>query len=231
MSVFPNLDIEAVVQVGDRTRLNAARSISNDSTNQIAKIEIQPAADAAWFDVTDLKFLDWEYALDGSMLVTVKVTTDDNLSKSATRMIQVISAADDNLFSDDSDLTAWEPRLFDYLPEGKSSFKSSHREAQTQILDWLDAHEIRGRDRQRLTAAAVVDTKEVREWSKFLTLQIIFEGISNAVDDVFSVKALKYASHAQTASQRASIKLDTNGDGKADESERVQSGSIGVSRE
>jgi uncharacterized protein YqfB (UPF0267 family) len=234
MAIFPVLEIEAVVQVNDRTRINASRSVADPNEAAISKVEIQAETGGDWYDVYDATssdnwYLDWQYASAGSKTVSCRVTTNASPT-SVTATLTVKSVADDNLFSSDSDLTAWEPDILKYIRDGRSSFKDVHRESQKQILDWFDSQGIRDEDDNRYTAADVVDVQEVKEWSKFLTLQIIFEGISNAVDDVFSKKALKYEGYALRARNRSEIKLDTDGDGDAENSERTSVMTIKVGR-
>ena len=73
----------------------------------------------------------------------------------------------------------------------------------------------------KLTQDAIIDVSEVKLWSTYLTLTIIFEGISNAVDDVFMQKAIKYKSAALEARDKAFIRLDLNGDGIQEKGEAL----------
>jgi hypothetical protein len=230
MAIFPHLETENIVQVGDLTRLSAARSIATPDEEPISLIEIRPEENAPWFNVTEKGFLDWVFADPGDKIAEVRVATGESSFAVVEAGISVLTEAADNLFASDSELTAWEPDVLNYIRPGRASFKDVHREAQTQILDWFDAKGIRDVTGQRLTAAAVVDVKEVKEWAKFLALQIIFEGVSNAVDDVFSRKAEKYSGLASRARNRSELKLDFNGDGQISQSERVGMTSVGVKR-
>ena len=230
MAIFPSLEIEEKVQIGDKTRLNATRSFVSADEEDISLVEIQPEAGADWIDVTTDKYLDWSYSTDGLKTVKVRVTTDGSAEPLSDTMV-VVDEAEDALFSADSDLTAWEPNILNFIRLGRASYKDVHREAQKQILDWLDGQGLYDTDGNRLTAAAVVDVQEVKEWSKFLTLQIIFEGLSNAVDDVFAKKAQKYESLALKARGRSEVKLDLDGDGEADNSERQWIASVKVKRQ
>ena len=71
-------------------------------------------------------------------------------------------------------------------------------------------------DNNKLTAAAVA-AEDMAEWSKYLTLQYIFEGLSNSMDDIFHEKGLRYRALAETAASRAVLRLDIDGDGSTDE--------------
>ncbi len=54
-----------------------------------------------------------------------------------------------------------------------------------------------------------------------MTLRLIFEGISNAVDDVFALKAQRYSSEEIRARHRAVIRIDIDGDGTVDDFEDI----------
>jgi hypothetical protein len=242
VAIFPYLETESVIQVNDRTRLGGVRSYITSLENAVTKVEFNPdtvGAPTVWYDVTPtdptdttLYYLDWQFVAAGAFTVSLKVTTNTvgPVTATITKDLTVKTVADDNLFSVDSDLTAWEPDILGYTRPGRASFLDIHREAQIQILDWLDEHEIWDKNQNRLTAAAVVDVQEVKQWSKFLTLQIIFEGLSNAIGDIFEKKSQRYAAKAEVARARGQIKLDLNGDGAADNVERISFNSIRVVR-
>jgi hypothetical protein len=61
-----------------------------------------------------------------------------------------------------------------------------------------------------------------------MALRMIFQGLSNAVDDVFDRKAEIYDMLEQSARQRVILRLDTDGDGVADTGEglSISSGSL-----
>ena len=52
--------------------------------------------------------------------------------------IGLMSEAGDNLFSKDADLLSHKNNIFDFLPDGRNSFKNVHRAAQELILAYLD---------------------------------------------------------------------------------------------
>ena len=229
MAIFPVLQVESKIQVGDQTRLDASRTFVTQDEADISLLEIKPLAAGDWIDVTSTKYLDWSYSTAETVTVSARVTTDGSPSTS-TITIEVVSSATDNLFSSDTDLLAWESDILKYVRDGRNSFKDIHRESQKQILDWFDGQGIRVKDGERLTAADVIDVQELKEWSKFLTLQIIFEGLSNAVDDVFMQKAKKYESLAVKARNRSDIRLDLDNDGDAETDERSWIAGVNVRR-
>lgn len=229
MAVFPHIQTEKIVQVGDRTRISVAKTLVVPSTEEITSLEVRPDADAIYRTVTDQKYLDWVYETAGTKTVTLKVTTpSETVEKSA--YIQILEASEDNLFSTDEQLISLEPDIMSLLPDSRVSYLNVHREAQTQIMDAIYQRGITDQSGLRLTPASVVDVHEVSEWSKFLTLTLIFRGRVNAPDDAYIVKAQGYEKLANQASQRAFLKLDLDGDGKTSADESVSITSVKVSR-
>lgn len=219
--IFVKLDTEQLVQEGDKTRLDLRRSFVSSGTASITKYEIEPSALAGFIDVTNNMYLDMVYGTTGDMVVSARLTDSDLNEYTSTITISVISSLEDNLFSTDRDILSYEPDLLGYVQDGRFSFIDKHRAAQKEILNELDANRIWKLDGSRYKASDIVDLQEFKEWSKFLTLRIIFEGLSNAVDDVFKVKATRYNSLATTAKKRSTLRLDVNQDGVQSEAEKV----------
>ena len=215
MSIFPNLELEDKIQLNDKTRLDARKSFVSVDEALITLVEIQPEATGSFIDVTVLKYLDWEYEIPGTKAVTVRITTD-GAAVTRSKNIEAVDAATDALFSSDEQLTSHEPDILKYVRAGRNSFLNKHRESQTRIMGWLDEHRVTDIQGKKLSIASIVDVTEVSEWSKYQTLQFIFEGISNDVDDIFSDKAKKYGRMVEETRNRAVLRLDVNGDGEID---------------
>lgn len=229
MAIFPNAELEAIVQVNDKTRLDATKSFVDKGEAAITLVEIEPEAAAGFIDVTGslpIKsknwFLDWQYATDGVKTVTVRVTTD-GAPVTASNTLTIISVADDKLFSADSDLIKHEPEILQdkNLPDGRNSFLNVQRRSQELILAFLDENGVVDIDGNRLTKADILDVEEVRQWSTFLSLRLIFEGLSNAIDDIFSEKAKRYETMEISARGRAQLRVDVNNDGILDDREGI----------
>lgn len=225
--MFPNLEIEAIVQVGDRTRLDASKSYASKGSQIITKVEIEPFTGAGFLDVTGTKpsdwLTDWEYDTAGTQTVSVRLTDNTPvvpLTQTKTKTIEVVSELTDFLFSSDADLTAEEPDILKYVKRGRNSFKDVHREAQRQILQMLDRKGYRVGDR-KIEAVDLVDKSEANEMSKYLALSIILAGQRSQVDDVYQQKSDRYFSKFNIASQRQIIGLDLNQDGSVDSGEGV----------
>jgi hypothetical protein len=231
MAIFAVLQSEGVVQVGDKTRLDARQSFVSPYA-AVTKVEIKPDADTDYITVsTSDDSSTWYLVYSAAASVTATVRVTSTTTNTGTAALTVVTSATDALFSDDSDLLPLEPSLHELLPEGRSTYLNVHREAQTKIMDAIYRAGIRDEDDDRLTKAAVIDVLEVQEWSKYLTLQLIFEGLSNAVGDVFQLKAEKYRQLVATAANAATIVLDLDGDGDAETpDERVSMTEIKVRR-
>jgi hypothetical protein len=216
--IFPHLDFEKIVQVNDKTRLDAGKTFLSPDSNPIQVLEIRPENSDIFYNVTTAKFLDWSYATDGEKVVTLRITTGVNNLTLDTPVefqyqLNVLSEEDDNLFSNDNDLVQYEDDILKYIRKGRNSFLDKHRAAQSFIISELDRRRIVNSDGTRITKDQIKDIEEVREWSRFYTLYIIFRGISNAVDDIFGQKAMSYLKRSQEAQNFAVIRLDLNKDG------------------
>lgn len=216
--IFPHLQLEDAVQVNDRTRLSGVKTYTSPDEDDISLVEIQPENLGPWIDVTEARYLDWQYSTDGEKAVTIRVTTDGP-PVTVTRTIQVLDPDDDKLFSSDSDIEKYEPDILKYVREGRNTHLDAHRAAQRRIMQVLDERRVTNTQGERLTLDAVLDVEEFRAWSKFLTLSIIFEGISNAVDDIFAEKSRRYRKLADEAANRGVLRLDYNGSGDVSASE------------
>lgn len=141
---------------------------------------------------------------------------------------KVYSETGDYLFSNDGELTAHEPDIMKWVSEGRASFKNVHRRAQKLIIAWLDEKGYVNSYGDKYTKRDIIDIEEVKQWSTFMTLRLIFQGLSNSVDDVFDRKAKSYDLSEQAARQRVILRLDSNNDGQVDEVEGVSiySGSL-----
>lgn len=234
MAIFPVLEVENVVQVGDKTRFNASKSFVSKDNVAITLVEIEPESGSGFVTVTGSSYkdwyLDWQYSgATRTVVVSLRITA--GTTTTITKSISVVTSASDMLFSSDSDLLAYEPDILKYIPDGRSSYLNVHREAQTKILDWLAEAGVTDVDGNRLTKDRVIDIDEVRSWSKYLTLSLIFSGIYNSVDDVFSDKAKSYASMAKSKADRSKIRLDIDGDGETSLAEDVNLQSRDLVRE
>lgn len=248
MAIFPRLECEDVVQVGDKTRISASKSFVSKGTDAITKVEIEPESGAGFIEVTgtssDDWFLDWVYDSEGAKTITVRVTSGEDVetdpgpppvidpapTQDIAKGIDVVSEEDDRLFSSDAELISLEPDILKWTPAGRSSFLNIHRQAQKDILAWLDEQGYRANDGSRLNKASIVDLEEVRSWAVAHTLKLIFYGISNQVDDVFMKKAAYYDSLAINHRNRAAIRLDLDGDGEIGPSEGINIKTLGLIR-
>jgi hypothetical protein len=208
--IFPNLELEDVLQVDDRTRLDGTKTYITQGQAAITKVEIEPNSGAGFIDVTADRYLDFQYDHSGNKNVSIRVTAGSVVT--ATKSIMVVTSGSDHLFSTDEDIRTYEDDILRYVRSGRNSFLDKHRAAQRDILDELDRRRIYNSDGTRFEKTQLVDIVEVKTWSKFKTLSIIFQGLSNAVDDVFSRKSNYYADLALQASKQAIIRLDLNKD-------------------
>jgi hypothetical protein len=218
---FPILKSEAIVQTYDRVRLNALDSFGTPDEPAVFKVEIEPEDSVGFFNITsnEYRYLDWSYVTDGEKVVTLKVTTRDNTNPllpvdveyTTTLTITVIDETDDYLFSNDNNLRTLEPDILRWIPAEYSSWNHIHRQAQTNILDWLNEIRIVKPDGTAFTKEDIVNKEQVRRLSSLTALRMIFFSLSNQVDDIFDKKAQYYSQLEQQARTRNYIDLDVNG--------------------
>ena len=214
MAIFGNIHLEETAQVDDKIRIDSTRSYTIGEA-AISLMRIKSEDSGTYFTVTSDKYLDWSYPTAGTKTVTLEITTD-GAAHEFTKTIEVVTEANDRLWSSDADLVNHEPDIMNYLPEGKNSYINIHRLSRDRILDWLDEKRIWDDDGNRLTAVDV-DGTDIKGWSKYLTLQYVFEGLSNSIDDIFHEKGLRYKALAETAASRSVLRLDIDNDGSTDE--------------
>lgn len=157
-----------------------------------------------------------EYVLKKVSLTIVSGTGESQETATKDYYVEVYSPEGDALFSCDADLTAEEPDIMKWLPQGRTSYMDLHRKAQRLILDWLDRKGYRDTQGNKLTKFAVLDKSDVNTWSYYTALRLFFNGNSNAKDDVFKEKAKEYAKHEAESRDRFTLSLDLNNDKKPD---------------
>lgn len=219
--IFPKLTLETVLQVDDKTRLDASLSFVTPDEGNVTDVEIKPSATDSFISVfvdgePEKWFLDWAYDTDGFKDIEIRITSDMG-NRTRSYQVQVLSIEDDALFSSDADLFPYEPELNRYLPVGKNSFIYAHRASQNKILAYLDEQRIWKQNNERFAKADIVDKEEFKRWSVFQTLLIIFESIQVSNDDLFQQKRMEYEKDMREARNRASLRLDVDGDGVVDE--------------
>ena len=216
--IFPVIELENMVQIDDRTRLKVDKSFVSADESSMTLIEVEPFTGSGFIDVTSEQYLDWQYSTDGTKVVSCKITTD-GAPVISSKAIEVVTAVDDKLFSSDADLISYEADILNYTRVGRNSFLDVHRTAQTIILAWLDEHRIWDVSGAKLTKEAIIDIEEVAQWSRYMTLRIIFESLSNSTDDIFHEKSTRYKGLEAKTRERGSIKLDRDGNGEIDSDE------------
>lgn len=142
-------------------------------------------------------------------------------AQTTSKFVKLFSVEGDALFCTDQDLITWEPDIMKWVPRGRSSFLNICREAQDQIIYWLDKEGYTNVYQEKYDKFDIVDISEVNEWAAFLTLSIIFWGISNKTDDVFLNKHFEYLKKSQEARDRAVLRIDIDEDGQVDVGEQV----------
>jgi hypothetical protein len=228
--IFPSLTLEKVIQVDDKTRLDASLSfISGDSAEIVTDVLIQPEATEAFISVyntdNDKWYLDWAYATEGTKTVVVRVETDlTPAGRTRSYTTDILTVVEDGLFSSDSDIYPYEPKVSDQLPKGKNTFLYAHRKAQEKIIAWLDESRIWHNDGSRYTKEDIATVgaadpellQQFNQWSTFEALFIIYNSNQVSVGDIFQDKEDEYKDMRNSARSRSALRLDANKDGVVD---------------
>ena len=210
---------ESKLQPDEVFRIDCSKTFMHPGGETLTSITIQPEDAGTTFTVTTDKFLDYAYSTTGTKTITVTLNhSGGSITKTGT--VTVVSAADEKLFSKDSDLISHEPDIIDYLPGHKSDYRYKHRLAQDRILAKLDEMGIHDDEGDKLTIADVTDVEEFRQLSKFMVLRMIFESLSNQVGDIFFEKSRRYSDFERDALNRVKIRMDLDNDGTADDKVR-----------
>lgn len=229
MAIFGNLKVENTLQVNDKTRLSGVDSFVSKDESAITLVRIEPEASAGFIDVTGSNFenwfLDWAYTSNGTKTVTLEITTD-GAPETFTETIEVLTESEDRLFSNDSDLVEIEDQILRFIRKGRNSFKDKHRQAQKRIIDSLDRRKVFDLEGNRLTKNDLFSIEEIKQWSTYLTLQIIFESLRVETDDIYSFKADGYRSLAGKAEHTAVLRFDFDQDADEDRVETLMSGRL-----
>jgi hypothetical protein len=225
--LFPILRSDEKVQVGDKLRLDASRSFVSPAAT-ITKYEFDPTNGGTYIDAGTTNYMDWVYTSAGTKTAKLRITSGVATAIVTVDIVVVTSAAD-GLFSDDAALVEIEPTVMKYLPPERSSFKYVHRRVQKHILDTYAQRRIYKDDGSKIELADLTDVTEVSNWATLMALGYIFQGLSNAIDDVFDKKAKKYFMHAYAAEHQA-LRFDFNGDGTLDEYENYDLMTTGLYR-
>jgi hypothetical protein len=221
--IFINCVNEDLIQENDKTRIDV--SLSFVSGDGITDIEIEPEAGAGYISVFNIDqdkwYLDWSYATDGVKVISVRAT-DGTSTITQAFSISVISETDDNLYSTDAQIFRLEGELKKYIPQGKSSFTSYHRESQARILTYLDRKRIWNTDGTALTKNQINLTGELNKWSLYETILMIYTDLFISVGDKFAAKVNEYKALRNNERDRGAIRLDKDNSGTIDANSEIQ---------
>jgi len=209
--IFAKIITEGTIRENDKTRLDPSSSFSNGDPITSASVSIDGGVA---IDVLEQMYLDYEFSAESH---TIELTiSDGTLSDVESKTVEVLTAANDIIFSSDSDLVAMEDDILKYVREGKSTFIDKHRIARDLILDELDANRIYKEDGSRYAASDVADIDDFKKWSIYLTLQLIYSSNSTQSGDFFEAKAKKYEDLVEEARGRSFFRLTDTEEIKVD---------------
>lgn len=230
--IFGVIKSDDKVFTGDKVRIDVSSSFLAPGLSFKTPISHEVSSDGGttWYDVTAKKMVDWIFYTAGDKEISLRLTLSDNSTQTFTKDVTVLNLTTQNLFSNDSDLYIYEPDIDQYLPKKWSSWNLVHLKAQEYIMDWLDEKRIFKEDGSKFVVADLLDIQEVKQFSIAKALEFIFEGNSNIVGDISSVKKDKYKELANEKGSRAQISLNYTGDATEENPERIDLLSVGINR-
>lgn len=222
--IFLDFKSEGLVQVGDKTRLDVSNSFVSDNIpltdieiapNNIDYVSVFNAGDS------DKWYLDWSFSASGETTIGVRATDGAN-TVSQTYTVTIVSEAEDNLYSNDSQIFAIESELKRYIPSGRNSFKNIHREAQSRILNYLDRKRIWNDDGTPYNKNQLNLEGSLSKWSLYETLVIIYSDLFVSGGDKFAEKLNEYKALRQFERDRGAIRIDKDSSGTIDNNSEFQ---------
>lgn len=169
-----------------------------------------------WINVTQKKDIAWMFSVTGNQTIYLKLTSTTG-SETFQKTITVLEIAAQKLFSNDTNIAAFEPDIMKWLPPQWSSWNIIHLRAQDHILNILAEKRIVSQSGAAYTKDDISNRQEVRDWASTLALYYIFYSISNADNDVFKDKAKDYEELSQKHASTARLSLDYNKNAIADD--------------
>ena len=221
--IFLNCMNEGLVQVNDKTRIDVSKSFVNGDT--ITDILIKPEASENYISIFNIDqrkwFLDWSYATDGEKVISVQATDGVN-TVTQNFNLEIISVADDNLYSNDSQIFKIESELKKYIDSSRNSYINLHREAQSRILAYLDRKRIWNDDGTAYSKTQVNLQDELQKWSLYETILMIYTDLFVSGGDKFAEKINEYKAMRNTERDRGAIRVDKNNNGIVDAGTEIQ---------
>ena len=169
-----------------------------------------------WINVTSSKDITWMFSVVGNQTIYLRLTSTTG-SQVSQKTIEVLDLTAQKLFSNDTDIAAYEPDILKWLPKQWSSWNVIHLRAQNHILSNLLEKRIVSESGANYTKDDIQNILEVKDWSACLALHYIFEGTSNADNDVFKEKSKYYEEMAHKHASLARLSLDYNKNAVADD--------------
>lgn len=220
MAIFGVIKCDDNVFTGDKIRFDVSESFVTPDETLATPIshEISVDGGVSWYNITAKKMVDWIFTSAGNKTITLRITALSG-SQTFTKSVTVLDLTTAKLFSKDFDLYQHEPEIDQYLPKKWSSWNMIHKRAQDWIIDFLDEKGIFNENGAKYTVNDLHDLQQVKQLSTYKTLEFIFEGNSNVVGDIFSIKAAKYKELSNTKASRSQLSLDYNANGVNDDSQ------------
>lgn len=141
-------------------------------------------------------------------------------NETLTKTLKLYSIDGDALFSNDQDLISIKSDIMNWVKPGRNSFLNFHRRAQSDIIDFFRGKGVIDSYYNPLRVRDFVKPEDLKEWSTFLTLRLIFDDFSNATDDIFYSEARQFEAREMRLRNRY-MRVDLDKDGVSDKGESI----------
>jgi hypothetical protein len=230
--IFPIIKSEDKVFINDKISFDFQKSFltPDESFASPTSHEASFDAGATWIDCTSKKSIDYIFATPGAKIVQLRITANSG-TEEVSKTVTALDYVTQKLFSTDTDLYRYEPEIDNLMPKKWSSWNLVHLEAQKNFIDWLDEKRIYNERGEKYAVADLTDLEQVRQYSIFRTLEIIYAGTFSVSGDVFKDKFTKYQTMANDKLAKSTISLDFNKNGNADLNERTDLHTVSIGRQ
>ena len=167
--------------------------------------------DTKWSSVTTIKGAVIRYL---PRKITLSVTNPSG-TVTQDKFVKVYSVEGDSLFSDDGDLISKKGDILKWVRPGRNSFLDYHRQAQSDIMDHFRGDGRVDINSEPYEVKNFVHKGDLKEWSTYTALRLIFDDLSNDVEDIFDDEARRHEAKEQRLRNRI-VRVDIDNDGKSD---------------
>jgi hypothetical protein len=188
---------------------------SNKNESLLYVLNIRSIAGRGDNDYTNLTSFTTKRVRSLPKKVTLNLIDGIGPDEAESKYFELYSEDGANLFSNDQDLAGKRSDILNYVEKGRNSFIKWHFRAQEEIIEEFreDGRIDIYRDPIDLDALLVPD--DLKKYSTFKVMRMIFEDLSNAEDDIFERISKDFSAKEMRANRQLFVRADLDQDGTA----------------